>query len=144
MSNLGGGHRYSPVSVCAIPIDFSYFLERQRTAGNIWARSRSSCGSNYSVLLNNAAGPDINLPGRILAELLSGKHRNRFPRQPTIGRQSRCWCFPVYIKFLFFCIWATAIISLFSSLFSLLLFLLSFFVIFSLLFSSAHHLAQTL
>ncbi len=39
----------------------------------------------YSMFRNNASGPEIGLPGRILARLLPGKHRN----QPS-GRPKAC------------------------------------------------------
>jgi hypothetical protein len=32
---------------------------------------------DYFMLRNNASGPEIGLPGRILAGLLPGKHRSR-------------------------------------------------------------------
>ncbi len=47
---------------------------------------------NYSMLRNTASGPEIGLPGRILAGLQLGNHRN----QPS-GRRTDLGAFPVAI-----------------------------------------------
>ncbi len=38
---------------------------------------RVRAGNTYSMLCNSASGPEIRLPGQILAGLLPGKHPNR-------------------------------------------------------------------
>jgi hypothetical protein len=59
--------------------------------------SRTSFGSTehiritterHSMLRKSASGPEIGLPGRILAGLLSGKHRNRPSDRPKAGRRA--------------------------------------------------------
>jgi hypothetical protein len=49
---------------------------------------RGSTGSEgtYSMLRNSGSGPEIVLPGKILAELLPGKHRNRPSGRPSAAR----------------------------------------------------------
>ena len=42
----------------------------------------------YSMLRNSASGPEIGLPGRILAGLLPGKNRNRLSGRPKAGRRA--------------------------------------------------------
>ncbi len=52
----------------------------------------------YSMLRNCAAGPEIGLPGRILAELLEGKHRNRPCGRPSANRRADFGVFPVAVR----------------------------------------------
>ncbi len=49
----------------------------------------------YFLLRNNASGPEISLPGRILAALPSGKHRNRPSGRPKAGRRAYFGISPV-------------------------------------------------
>ncbi len=48
----------------------------------------------YSMLRNSASGPEIGLPGRILAGLLPGKNRNLPSGRPSAGRRSDLGAFP--------------------------------------------------
>ncbi len=48
----------------------------------------------YSMLRNNASGPEIGLPGRILAGLLPEKHQNRPSGRPKAGRRADFGTFP--------------------------------------------------
>ncbi len=50
------------------------------------------------MLRNNASGPEIGLPGRILAGLLPGKHRNRPSRRPSAGRRANLGALPVAVR----------------------------------------------
>ena len=52
----------------------------------------------YSVLRNSASGPEIGLPGWILAGLLPGKHRNRSSGRPSAGRRADFGAFPVAVR----------------------------------------------
>ena len=52
----------------------------------------------YSMLRNNASGPEIGLPGRILAGLLPEKHRNRPSGRPSAGRRADFGAFPVAVR----------------------------------------------
>ncbi len=51
----------------------------------------------YSMLRNSASRPKIGLPGRILAGLLPGRHRNR-PGRPKAGRRADFGSFPVAVR----------------------------------------------
>ncbi len=46
----------------------------------------------YFMLRNSASGPELGLPGRILAGLLPGKHRKAFGRRADFG------AFPVAVR----------------------------------------------
>ncbi len=62
----------------------------------VWgaAAPQGSQRTAYSMLRNSASGPEIGLPGWILAGLLPGKPRNG-PSGPAEGRpESRFRCFP--------------------------------------------------
>ncbi len=50
------------------------------------------------MLRNNASGPGIGLPGRILAGLLPGKHRNRISGRPSAGRRADVGSLPVAVR----------------------------------------------
>ncbi len=50
------------------------------------------------MLRNNASGPEIGLPGRILAGLLQGKHRNRPSGLPKAGRKADLSSFPEAVR----------------------------------------------
>ncbi len=50
------------------------------------------------MLRNSASGPEIGLPGRILARLLPGKHRNRSSGPPKTGRVADFGSFPVAVR----------------------------------------------
>ena len=52
----------------------------------------------YSMLRNSASGPEIGLPGRILAGLLPGKHRNWPSGRPSAGRRADFGAFPVAVR----------------------------------------------
>ncbi len=52
----------------------------------------------YSMLRSNASGPEIGLPGRILAGLLPGKHRNRPSGRPKAVRRADVGAFPVAVR----------------------------------------------
>ncbi len=52
----------------------------------------------YSMLPNGASGPEIGLPGRILAGLLPGRHRNRPSGWPKAGRRTDFGSFPVAVR----------------------------------------------
>ena len=54
--------------------------------------------SFYSLLRNNASGPEIGLPGRILAGLLPGRHRNRPSGRPSAGRRADLGGFAVAVR----------------------------------------------
>ncbi len=49
----------------------------------------------YSMLRNTASGPEIGLPGLILAGLLPGKNRKRPSGRPSAGRRADFGAFPV-------------------------------------------------
>ncbi len=49
----------------------------------------------YSMLHNNPPGPEIGLPGRMLAGLLPGTHRNRLSGRLKAGRRADFGSFPV-------------------------------------------------
>ncbi len=70
--NAAGGGRHNPSS----------------RSGNLAALlgpgPRAGCYF-YSMLRNNASGPEIGLPGRILAGLQPGKHRNQPSGRPSAG-----------------------------------------------------------
>ncbi len=57
---------------------------------------RSGCSgiSVYFMLRNSASGPEIGLPGRILAGLLPRKYQNR----PSCGRRADFGVFPVAVR----------------------------------------------
>ncbi len=57
-----------------------------RSGGSI--RKPSGSHPTYSMLRNTASGPEIGLPGRILAGLLTGKDRNRPSGRPKAGRRA--------------------------------------------------------
>jgi hypothetical protein len=59
---------------------------------------RDSVKRGYSMLLNSASGPQIGLPGRILAGLLPVKYRNRPSGQPRAGRRGDVGAFPVAVR----------------------------------------------
>ena len=50
------------------------------------------------MLRNSASGPEIGLPGRILAGLLPGKHRNRPSGQRSAGRKADFGSSPVAVR----------------------------------------------
>ncbi len=50
------------------------------------------------MLRNSASGPEIGLPGRILAGLLTGKHRNRPSGRPKAGRRAYFGAIPVAVR----------------------------------------------
>ncbi len=63
--------------------------------GRPWVAARpqnrtSPSTTTYSMLRNNGSGQDIGLPGRILAGLLPGKHRN----WPSGRPEGRFQCVP--------------------------------------------------
>ncbi len=51
-----------------------------------------------SMLRNNASGPKIGLPRRILAGLLPGKNRNRPSGRPKAGRRADFGSLPVAVR----------------------------------------------
>ncbi len=53
---------------------------------------------SYSMLRNGASGPEIGLPGTILAGMLPGKHRNRPFGRPSAGRRADFGAFPVAVR----------------------------------------------
>ena len=50
------------------------------------------------MLRNIASGPEIGLPGRVLAGLLPGQHRNRPSGRPSAGRMADFGAFPVAVR----------------------------------------------
>ncbi len=52
----------------------------------------------YSMLCNSASGPEICLPGRVLAGPLPGKHRNRPSGRPKAGRRADVGAFPGAVR----------------------------------------------
>ena len=52
----------------------------------------------YSMLRSSASGLEISLPGRILAGLLPGKHRNRPSGRPKAGWRADVGAFPVAVR----------------------------------------------
>ncbi len=52
----------------------------------------------YFMLRNGAAGPEICLPGLILAGLLPGMNRNRPSGLPKAGRRADFGAFPVAVR----------------------------------------------
>ena len=50
------------------------------------------------MLRNNASGPEIGLPGWILAGLLAGRHRSRPSSRPKAGRRADFGSFPVAVR----------------------------------------------
>ena len=50
------------------------------------------------MLCNNASGPEIGLPGQILAGLLPGRHPNRPPGRPKVGRRADFGAFSVAVR----------------------------------------------
>ncbi len=52
---------------------------------------------SYSMLRNNASGPEIGLPGRMSAGLLPGKHRHGPSGRPKAGRRTDFSAFPVAV-----------------------------------------------
>ena len=57
--------------------------------------SASSC---YSMLHNSASGPEIGLPGWILAGLPPERHQNRPSGRPKAGRRADFYVFPVAVR----------------------------------------------
>ncbi len=52
----------------------------------------------YSMSRNNGSGPEIGLPGRILAGLVPGKHRHRPSGRPSAGQRTGFSVFPVAVR----------------------------------------------
>ncbi len=50
------------------------------------------------MLSNIASRPEIGLPGRILAGVLPGRHRNRPSGRPKAGRRGDFGVFPVAVR----------------------------------------------
>jgi hypothetical protein len=66
-----------------------------------WTRCHSPTEhkhTNRYSMLHNASGPEIGLPGRILAGLQPGKHRNRTSGRPKAGRRADFGSFPVAVR----------------------------------------------
>ncbi len=53
---------------------------------------------DYFMLRNSAPGPEIGLPGRILAGLRLGKDRNRPSGRLSAGRRADFGAFPVAVR----------------------------------------------
>ncbi len=72
-----------------VPCAHSAFEKLPSLSSQVYPMSRG-----YSMLRNSASGPEIGLPGRILAGLLPGKNRNR-PSGRAFGQlEGRILCFP--------------------------------------------------
>ncbi len=52
----------------------------------------------YSMLRNSASGPEIGLPGRSLAGLQPGRHRNRPSSRPSAGQRADFEALPIRIR----------------------------------------------
>ncbi len=50
------------------------------------------------MLHKSASGPQMGLPGRILAGLLPGKNRNRSSGRPKAGKRANLGAFPVAVQ----------------------------------------------
>jgi hypothetical protein len=50
------------------------------------------------MLRNSTSGPEIGLPGRILAGLLPGKHQDRPSGRPKTGRMADLGAFPAAVR----------------------------------------------
>ncbi len=61
-------------------------------------RTPAGPDKTYSMFRNNASGPEIGLPGRILAGLLPGEHRNQFSDWPKAGRRADFVDFPAAFR----------------------------------------------
>jgi hypothetical protein len=69
----------------------------RRAAENL--QKQSGClSATYPMLRNSASGPEFGLPGRILAGLLQGKHRNRPSGRPAAGRRAHFSTFPIGVR----------------------------------------------
>ncbi len=62
-----------------------------------WRRTPPAGSSGDGNTCNSASGLEIGLPGRILAGLLPGKHRNRPAGRPSASRRADFGAFPVAV-----------------------------------------------
>ncbi len=75
---------------------FSRSLHDASGRFSVWEPEHKN--TRYSMLRNTASGLEIRLPGRILAGLLHGKHRNRPSGRPSAGRRADFGAFPVAVR----------------------------------------------
>jgi hypothetical protein len=80
----------APTLSMAVETDRARFGSRniQLLASNGCESDSRKISPSLCMLRNSASGPEIGLPGRILAGLLPGKHRNRPPSRPPANRRT--------------------------------------------------------
>ncbi len=89
---------YKFVGFAPLDVTKQYKFARFGSCMYAWAFLGKELQTCYSILRNIASGPEIGLPGRILAGLLPGRHQNRPSGRPMAGRRADFGSFPVAVR----------------------------------------------